>query len=92
MLDLGWKVEPIGLPVNYGEGVGCAFKMHVDPANNDRLRSRLGRNGTVLVEMPRGLVAEEGLMARRTIELAMTLPPSSLNKAEEALRGLAAAA
>jgi acyl-homoserine lactone synthase len=92
MLDLGWKVEPIGLPVNYGEGVGYAFKMHVDPANNDRLRERIGRTGAVLMEMPRGLVAEEGMMARRAVELALTLPASNLNKAEEALRGLAAAA
>ena len=92
MMDLGWRVEPIGMPVNYGEGVCYAFKMNVEPANNDRLRARLGRTGTVLVEMPRGLVAEEGAMARRTIELAMSLPPASLNKAEEALRGLVKAA
>jgi N-acyl-L-homoserine lactone synthetase len=92
MIDLGWRVEPIGMPVNYGEGVGYAFKMNVEPSNNDKLRARLGRTGTVLVEMPRGLVAEEGAMARRTIELAMSLPPASLNKAEEALRGLVKAA
>ena len=89
MIDLGWKVDPIGLPVNYGEGVGYAFKMHVDPVNNDRLRARLGRDNSVLVEMPRGLVAEEGRMARRAIELAMNVPPRNIGRAEEVLRELA---
>jgi N-acyl-L-homoserine lactone synthetase len=89
MIDLGWKVDPIGLPVNYGEGVGYAFKMHVDHANNDRLRARLGRDNTVLVEMPRGLVAEEGRMARRAVELAMDLPARKIGRAEEVLRELA---
>jgi hypothetical protein len=89
MIDLGWKVDPIGLPVNYGEGVGYAFKMHVDQINNERLRARISRSGAVLVEMPRGLVAEEGRMARRAMELAMTLPATNINRAEELLRELA---
>jgi acyl-homoserine lactone synthase len=89
MIDLGWKVDPIGLPVNYGEGVGYAFKMDVDPVNNDRLRARLGRHNTVLCEMPRGLVAEGGRMARRAIEIAMDLPSAKINRAEQVLRELA---
>jgi acyl-homoserine lactone synthase len=92
VIDFGWKVEPIGLPMNYGEGVGYAFRMNVNLANNEKLRGRLGRTGTVLVEMPHGLTAKDGALARRTIELAISLPPSSLNKAEEALRGLVQAA
>ena len=89
MIDLGWKVDPIGLPVNYGEGVAYAFRMDVDHANNGRLRARLARDNTVLVEMPSGLVAEQGRMARRTIELAMDLPPAKIHRAEAALRNLA---
>ena len=58
-------------------------------ANCERLRNRLGRSGTILFEMPRGLVAEEGRMARRAIELAMRLPPGNLDRAEKALRELA---
>jgi hypothetical protein len=75
--------------VNYGEGVGYAFRMQVDHANNDRLRGRLGRQNSVLVEMPRGLVAEEGRMARRAVELAMDLPPRKIGRAEQVLRELA---
>jgi N-acyl-L-homoserine lactone synthetase len=89
MIDLGWKVEPIGLPVNYDEGTAYAFKMNVDPANSDRLRARLGRQNAVLCEMPRGLVAEEGRMARRAIEIAMNLPSAKIDRAEKALRDLA---
>lgn len=89
MVDLGWKVEPIGLPVNYGEGVAYAFSMQVDHANHDRLRARLERHNSVLVEMPSGLVAEQGRMARLAIELAMDLPPAKINRAEAALRELA---
>jgi len=89
MIDLGWKVDPIGLPVNYGEGVAYAFKMDVDPAVNDKLRARLGRFNTVLCEMPRGLVAEGGRMARHAIELAMNVPSRNIRRAEEVLRELA---
>ena len=89
MIDLGWKVDPIGLPVNYGEGVGYAFKMDVDPINCEKLRARIERNNIVLCEMPRGLVAESGRLARRAIEIAMDLPPAKVNRAEEVLRELA---
>ncbi len=89
MIDLGWKVDPIGLPVNYGEGVGYAFKMDVNPENGEKLRARLGRYNTVLCEMPGGLVAEGGRLARRTIELAMNLPLTKINRAEAALKELA---
>lgn len=89
MIDLGWKVDPIGLPVNYGEGVGYAFKMDVDPINSETLRARIERNNMVLCEMPRGLVAESGRLARRAIEIAMDLPPAKINRAEAVLRELA---
>jgi N-acyl-L-homoserine lactone synthetase len=90
LIDHGWKIVPVGLPVSYGEGVSYAYRMDVDAANNDRLRSRLGRAGTVLVEMPRSLIADESRAARRIIELAMSAPADRLNRAEEVLRQHAA--
>lgn len=89
MIDLGWKVDPIGLPVNYGEGVGYAFRMDVLPETVEKLRTRLGRHNAVLCEMPGGLIAEEGRMARRAIELAMNLPSAKINRAEAVLKELA---
>jgi len=63
--------------------------MDVDPINSETLRARIERNNMVLCEMPRGLVAESGRMARRAIEIAMDLPPAKINRAEAVLRELA---
>jgi acyl-homoserine lactone synthase len=87
MLDMGWTCEPLGMPVEYGEGVAVAFRAHVDPANIERIRSRIERSDPVLVEMPRGLLAEGGL-GRRAVELAMRLPPASLTDAAAQLSAL----
>jgi acyl-homoserine lactone synthase len=88
MIDLGWRVDPIGLPRNYGEGTAYAFVSPVEAANIDRLRARIRRTDPILVEMPRGLSTSEGRLARRSVELAMQLPPGKLERAEEALRAL----
>lgn len=87
MVDLGWRVDPIGLPVNYGEGTAFAFMAPVSAANCEALRRRLGRADSILVEMPRGLTTE----ARKTVELVMRVPADSLERAEEALREIAEA-
>ncbi len=85
MVDLGWRVDPIGLPTNYGEGTAFAFMAPVSAANAEQLRKRIGRMDTILVEMPRGLTAE----SRKTVELAMKMPNHSLERAEKALRQVA---
>lgn len=90
MLDMGWDCAPLGMPVEYGEGVAVAFKARVDPANIDRVRTKTKRFDPVLVEMPRGLQTEGGL-GRRAVELAMRLPPSTLPAAEARLTELVGA-
>lgn len=87
MLDMGWRCDPLGPPVEYGEGVAFAFHARVEPGNVERLRTLAGRSDPILVEMPRGLAAEGG-EGRRPVQLAMRLPPSQLQSAEQALRGL----
>jgi len=87
MLDMGWKCEPLGLPVEYGEGVAVAFKAQVEAANIDRIRARVRRTDPVLVEMPRGLPTE-GVLGRHAVELAMRLTESALPRAEEHLKQL----
>jgi acyl-homoserine lactone synthase len=87
MLDMGWNCEPLGLPVDYGEGVAVAFRARIDAANIDRIRTRIGRSDAVLVEMPRGLAAD-GRLGRRAVELAMRLAPASLPVAEAQLAQL----
>lgn len=90
MLDMGWKCVPLGLPVEYGEGIAFAFKAQVEAANIDRVRARANRGDPVLVEMPRGLLTEGGL-GRRAVELAMRLPSANLPHAEEHLMQLVGA-
>lgn len=91
MLDMGWRVDPLGGPVSYGEGVAFAFCAPVDLSNIERLRKRIGRTDPVLVEMPRGLAVDQGNLARRTVELAMRVPAASLGQAEGRLRELVGA-
>jgi N-acyl-L-homoserine lactone synthetase len=91
MLDMGWKCEPLGLPVEYGEGVAVAFKARIDAINIDRIRERMRRYDPVLIEMPRGL-SVDGRLGRRAVELAMGLPPHSLPIAEARLAELVEAA
>lgn len=87
MLDMGWRCDPLGAPVEYGEGVAFAFHARVDPVNINRLRALAGRADPILVEMPRGLTAEGG-EGRRPVQLAMRLPPSKLRSAADTLRNL----
>lgn len=87
MLDMGWKCVPLGLPIEYGEGIAFAFKAQVEAANIDRVRARANRADPVLVEMPRGLLTEGGL-GRRAVELAMRVPSANLPRAEEHLMQL----
>jgi acyl-homoserine lactone synthase len=90
MLDMGWRCEPLGSPVEYGEGVAFAFRADVDAANIDRIRARIGRADPMLVEMPRGLAAE-GHLGRHAVELAMRLPTATLPAAEARLLDLVGA-
>ncbi len=88
MEDLGWNVIPLGLPVQYGEGCAFAFKAPVNLANIEDLRQRIGRDDSILLEMPRGLNAQSEVLTRHAVEMVMSVPTSSLPKATAALQGL----
>lgn len=87
MLDMGWRCQPLGPEIAYGEGVAFAFRAPVDAANIERIRARVGRQDPILVEMPRGLPAD-GHLGRRAVELAMRLPSARLTDAERRLTDL----
>lgn len=86
MVDLGWRVDPIGLPTHYGEGIAYAFLSPVDPANIERLRKRINRFDPIMIEMPRGLSAEDGKLARKVVEQAMDLKSDQVERAQAQLR------
>jgi acyl-homoserine lactone synthase len=88
-IDLGWKVDPIGLPRTYDEGSAYAFRMDVAPGHAQQLRQRLSRTDPALIELPSGLSPLRAKLARRTLELAISVSPQTVGRAEAALRELA---
>lgn len=81
-MRVGWKPEPLGAPVNYGEGEGVACLCPVDLALLPRLRRLAGRNDPVLIEMP------AYARARRPVELALKLDAPLGREAEAAIGAL----
>jgi N-acyl-L-homoserine lactone synthetase len=88
MADLGWRVEPLGLPTRYGEGTAFGFRAYVDAANIEALRVRARRDDPVLFELPSGLAPSESGLARRSLELALQVPRESLGDAVRRLEDL----
>lgn len=84
--EMGWWVEPLGEPINYGEGMAFGFRMSVETDHLTRLRESLGRRAPALLEMPQGIDVATSRLARRSMEIAASDSTLSLEKAEEALR------
>jgi acyl-homoserine lactone synthase len=91
-LESGWRIKPLGLPRDYGEGEALGVIIRFDPDFLDIARARHGRYDPVLVEMPCGIPADAAQLARRSIELAMRLPPHALDEAVADLERLVRAA
>ena len=50
MLELGWKVQPLGLPEDYGQGMAVGVLIDVDEQSIENTRRIRGVEGEVLVE------------------------------------------
>ena len=50
MLELGWKVRPLGLPEDYGQGMAVGVLIDVDEQAIENTRRIRGVEGTVLCE------------------------------------------
>jgi N-acyl-L-homoserine lactone synthetase len=79
---IGWKPEPLGLPVRYGEGESVACYCPVAPDMLPRLRAMAGRTDPVLLEI------SSAVQARRPVELAHRLSASMTARAEAAIGAL----
>lgn len=88
--ELGWRSEPLGLPRHYGEGTAIALYNPIWPGQLAHLRRVAKRADPILIELPAWASANHGQLARRTIELAMTLPTGLLPQAIGSLEAIAA--
>lgn len=88
--ELGWRSEPLGMPLNYGEGTAVALYNPIWPGQLAHLRRVAKRVDPILLELPAWASPDHGQLARRTIELAMTLPTGKLPEAIGSLEAIAA--
>lgn len=88
--ELGWRSQPLGLPRNYGEGTAVALFNPIWPGQLAHLRRIARRQEPILIEMPAWASRDHGRLARRTIELAMTLSTPNLARAIGSLESIAA--
>lgn len=79
---VGWSPEPLGRPVDYGEGEGVACFCPVDLALLPRLRRIACRGDAVMLEIP------ANVQARRPVELALRLPAQMAPQAEQSIGAL----
>jgi acyl-homoserine lactone synthase len=75
--QLGWKSKLLGPPREYGEGHAIASISPIELAHLHRLRNEARMFDAVLIEAP-GFSKQRGIVARRWLELASTLPESEL--------------
>lgn len=86
-VELGWRIKPLGAPRDYGEGTAVGVIIRWSNAFLEQSRARAGRYDPVLVEMPGGVTAAAP-DARRSIELAMRMPPDRAPDAVARLQNL----
>jgi len=86
-MEAGWRITPLGLPRDYGEGTALGVLIEWDQDFLDRAREQAGRHDPVLVEIPGGVMASTP-NARRSIELAMRVPAHRASDAVERLTPL----
>jgi acyl-homoserine lactone synthase len=79
---VGWNPQPLGEPVDYGEGEGLACLCPVDLSLLARLRRIAGRNDAVLLEIP------AHVQARRPVEMALRLSAQMSAQAELSIGAL----
>lgn len=80
---VGWAPRPLGPPVKYGEGASVACLCPADLALLPKLRRMAGReHGPVMVELP------SGVLARRSVELALRLDADMSPAAERGIGAL----
>jgi acyl-homoserine lactone synthase len=84
-MRVGWKPQPLGAPVRYGEGESVACLCPADLSLIPRLRRMAGRDDPVLIELP------AHAKARRPVELALRLQAPMAREAEAAIGALLAA-
>jgi acyl-homoserine lactone synthase len=87
-LQGGWKPQPLGEPINYGEGTAVAVAIPADYSLIDQMRAVGGRSDPILIELPSRVNARAGTDARKAIELAMRLPENAIEPATRAMRSL----
>lgn len=84
-MRVGWRPEPLGVPVQYGEGESVACLCPADFSLIAKLRRMAGRDDPVLIELP------AQAKARRPVELALRLDAPMAGDAERAISALLAA-
>lgn len=79
---VGWRPQPLGAPVRYGEGESVACLCPADLSLLPKLRRMAGREDAVLIELP------ARAQARRPVELALQLSAPMALDAEAAIRAV----